>query len=359
MFRQMEKTGVTHNGKLYFPKVVYVSLAEIEEAGDILGLPDSGEAIVNQFGERVTQYDKPAWWPSEKDGLIDPDGDPDDPENKRPVILLIDDFNRADPRILKAIMRLLQDYGTNAHRLPEWTTIGLTGNPPSTGGDDATEYMVNEIDKAILTRMIHISMKFDKVDWSVWAESNDVDKRVINFVLRYPELFNGEVGERTNPRSAVQFATSIAPIEDLVANAEMLSMLSRASLDDEVATAFEKFVIGDMQKLVEPEEIINSWKTAEVKLGKLKKKGKLREDLMGIIVQRMYSYMMNPKLALTNTQQDNFLTFIQRSDYVVEDAMYMLLRMLRKDGSEAQEKLFINIIKRGGPDLINKIKEVM
>ena len=352
LVKQLEKIGVTFEGEKVYPKVVHIALAQIEESSDLtLGLPI---ASTDESGNPITTYAAPEWWPTEETTQ----------NGTRPVILLFDDFNRADPRILKAIMQILQDYRSNVHELPENCHIMLTGNPPS--GDDGTEYMVNEIDKAILTRMVHISMKFDKVDWARWAQNNQVDERVINFVLTYPELVNGEGSRRTNPRSVAQFADLVKDVKDLKGNADLLNMLANSCLDSEVATAFEKFVLGDMQKLVDPEEILGDWEKAEKKLEALKKRGgkesgdtKVRTDLIGIIVDRLYVYLMQDGLKLSEKHYKGFISFIQRSDLIPQDLVYTLLRRLRQDAkTREQQKLITDMIMFGGKEIAELIMSI-
>lgn len=352
--KQLEKVGLELKGERVYPKVIHIALAQIEEAGDITGLPVTD---VDGKGRAVTRYAAPDWWPT----LEMTEG------GKRPVILLFDDFNRADPRILKAIMQLLQDYRSNVHELPDNCHIMLTGNPPS--GDDGTEYMVNEIDKAILTRMVHITMKFDKVDWARWAQNSGIDNRVINFALTYPEQVNGEGSKRTNPRSLAQFSALIKGMSVDVGNEAQVSrlgMCARACLDDAVATSFEKFVVGDMQKLVEPEEILGDWDKAEKKLEALKKRAggkdgesKVRTDLIGIIADRMYIYLMQDNLKLTEKNHKAFVSFIKRTDLLPSDLMYTLLRRIRRDAKTPQQNAMVkDLVSFGGKDIADLIMSI-
>jgi len=339
VIKQLETRGVLLDGEVVKPKVVHIALAQIEESGDLTGLP---EVRVNkETGEHYTDYAPPKWWPT----------------SEEPTVLLFDDFNRADPRILKAIMQILQDYRSNVCDLPKNTHIMLTGNP---SGDD---YMVNEIDKAILTRMLHITMKFDKIDWAKWATEVGVDKRVINFALRYPELCDGTHGTRTNPRSVVQFANLISPISDLKSS-PLLSVLSRSCLDDDVATAFEKFVVGGLQELVDPEDILNNYDTAIKKVETLAKGrgGKPRTDLIGIIVDRFFVYLMQDGVTkLSDKQKDAFVSFIKRTDILPQDLMYTLLRRLRKEGmaTEAKNKFILDLVTYGGDELADLIMQIV
>jgi len=350
LIKQLSKVGVELDGKRVYPHVTHVALAQIEETGDLTGLPVTS---VDYQGNPITTYARPVWWPTDE---LTKDGNP--------VILLIDDFNRAQPSILKGIMQILQDYKSNIHDLPDNCHIMLTGNPPS--GDDGTEYMVNEIDKAILTRMLHFTMKFDKVDWARWAKGSNIDDRVTSFVLAYPELCNGENSQRTNPRSIAQFAHLIKDIPDLKASGDLLHALARSCMDESASVMFEKFALGDMQKLVDPEEILKDWKSAEKKLDGLKKRGagkdgetKLRADLMGITVDRMYIYLMQEGLDLTKSNFEAFLSFISRTDLISEDLMYTLLRRLRMNAkSDKQKKLFMDLIQHGGDKITELIMKI-
>jgi hypothetical protein len=363
--KQLEKVGVNLNGEKVYPKVTHIALAQLEESGDLVGLPVT--TIDPRTGTPVTTWAMPEWWPSDEDTK-----DETGKVGARPVVLLFDDFNRADPRILKAIMQILQDYKSNIHKLPENCHIMLTGNPPS--DEDGTEYMVNEIDKAILTRMVHISMKFDKTDWAVWAESADVEKSVINYVLAYPEMVDGTRGIRTNPRSIVQLSNLIRGL-DLKGmtskddpRAQLVDSIINSCVDTEVATGFMKFVIGDMQKLVDPEEILNNWPAAEKKLEQLKKRKKtedgeettkVREDLIGIIMERMYTYLMRDDLKLGEKQFEGFRQFCKRTDLIPKDLTYMTLRRLRRDGNEQQQKLFVSLIQHGGAEYAELITQIL
>jgi len=162
-------------------ELVYIAPAQFEEMGDLLGMPkiENGETI----------FAPPSWVPTS--------------ENKG--ILLIDDVNRADDRILRGIMQLLQNYELVSWKLPKNWQIVLTANP------DEGDYSVTPMDDAMLTRMLHISMIFDVNDWIEWANENDVHQDGINFVLTHQQSL---IGNRTTPRTLVQFFQNIESIED-------------------------------------------------------------------------------------------------------------------------------------------------
>ena len=115
-------------------------------------------------------------------------------------ILLLDDMNRADDRILRGCMQLLQNLELASWKLPPKWQIVVTANPD--GGD----YSVTPMDGAMLTRMLQHEMT---KAWAVWASAAGMDERFIFFVLMQFEIVQGE---RTTPRSLTQFFRQIAGI---------------------------------------------------------------------------------------------------------------------------------------------------
>ena len=202
----------------------YLAPAQFEEMGDLLGMPRIDDA-------GRTAFAAPEWVPRE-------DG---------PGILLIDDVNRADGRILRGLMQLLQRHETMSWRLPRGWQIVATANPE--GGD----YAVSSLDPAMLTRMLHATLVFDVRAWATWAESAGIDRRGIAFVLAYPELVGSE---RTTPRSLVQLFRLLAPIEDWKASAGLVAHLAEACLDREAAAALVAFLRRNDALLPKPDEVL-------------------------------------------------------------------------------------------------------
>jgi hypothetical protein len=124
-------------------------------------------------------------------------------------LLVIDDMNRADERIINSIMQLLQDGALLGWRLPEKWEIFCTCNPE--GG----EYMVTSLDGAQMTRMANYEQRFDKDTWlEDWAIPTGVHPIAQNFVMTNPQVV--VQGERTNPRSFDKFFRLIHNLLDKV-----------------------------------------------------------------------------------------------------------------------------------------------
>lgn len=290
-------------------KFSYVAPAQFEEMGDLLGMPFLDKETNN------TKFAPPEWVPTEEG----------------PGVLLIDDVNRADDRILRGIMQLLQNYELASWKLPKKWHIILTANPE--GGD----YSVTTMDEAMLTRMMHVSMEFNLKAWANWAEKNDVDSRGINFVLTYPELVSGNL---TTPRSLVQFFNSIKYIDDLKENLALVNTLALSCLDKNTATSFTAFVSKNLSKLVSPEEILNAKnfnKTILPKIDKLVNQKVTRIDILSAICIRFTNYITSNKIK--KEQIENIKEFL-KMDLMPEDLRLTIAQDLSKSKSPSMSALF-------------------
>jgi len=263
-------------------KFAYIAPAQFEEMGDLVGMP-------RITAEGNTVFSEPDWVPKEEG----------------PGILLIDDVNRADDRILRGIMQLLQNYELISWTLPKGWQIILTANPD--GGD----YSVTPMDDAMLTRMMHITMEFDVKEWARWAELNGVDERGINFVLTYPEMVTGE---RTTPRTLVQFFEAIVGIKDLDKEIGLVQMLADSCLDSNTVASFMSFINNNLSKLITPEEIINAknFKTNVLDpLQSIVTKGTLRVDILATLCTRLVNYLTVNNIKPNKEQLVNIKEFIK------------------------------------------------
>lgn len=229
-------------------KFRYCAPAQFEEMGDLHGLPVTHDPDPEVHGDETTIYLPPDWVPKQED--------------EGPGILLLDDINRADDRILRGLMQLLQEFEMFSWTLPPKWQIVCTGNP------DSGDYSVTSMDDAMLTRMLHFTMVYDHKAWLAWADSHGVDQRGITFVMTYPETVSGQ---RTTPRSLEQFFSQISSIPDLRRELELVSALAHSALDESTATAFVAFVNDELSELINPDDVLDPvrWPAAERRLADL------------------------------------------------------------------------------------------
>lgn len=266
----------------------YIAPAQFEEMGDLVGMP--------KIVDGKTVFAAPNWIPT----------------TNEKGILLIDDVNRADDRILRGIMQLLQNYELVSWKLPESWQIILTANPD--GGD----YSVTPMDDAMLTRMLHITMIFEVKTWAKWADENNIDNRCINFVLTHPNVITGE---RTTPRTLVQFFKNIQIIEDWQSNLGLIQMLGDATLDAQTVASFITFVQNDMQLLLSPNEILDSEdfeEEVENRLYDLVVGDSLRIDILATICTQLIQTIDNKSFKINDLQLENLKSFI-KLDFLPDD----------------------------------------
>jgi hypothetical protein len=280
--------------------------------GDLHGMPTLVKADSDSGISAYTAYAPPDWVPREKG----------------PGILLLDDLNRADDRILRGLMQLIQNFELFSWRLPDQWQIVATANPE--GGD----YSITPMDDALLTRMLHLTMTFDAKAWAFWATRTGVDSRGIAFVLNYPEIVTGK---RTTPRTLTQFFQQIASISDLKADLDYIRILASSALDDSTVGAFLSFVNDELAELVSPEDVLEAQSFTPVKkrIQQLSKssKGVHRIDRLSAICTRIFLYLTSERYRFQPRHQENLISFLTE-DLIPNDLRMAMVIDLLKHGSE-------------------------
>jgi hypothetical protein len=270
-------------------QIAYCAPAQFEEMGDLHGVPFQVDPDETIEGNEYTAFAPPEWVPTQ-------DG---------PGILLLDDINRADDRILRGLMQLLQNFEMFSWNLPPKWQIVATANPE--GGD----YSVTPMDDAMLTRMLHLTLVFEPRIWARWAVKAGIDSRGIDFVLTYPEVVTGK---RTTPRSLVQFFKQIQHISDLKENMELVSTLALSSLDDVTAGTFMGFINDNLEQLIAVEEILDTkdFKPVAKRINELvnSKDGSKRIDRLSTICTRLYLSLTDEDYHYKKAHHNNLVSFI-------------------------------------------------
>jgi hypothetical protein len=323
-----------------------VPIAQFEEMGDLHGMPVECFLMKSPKGEETwvnrqfidcyrdlkyelvagtqsrTMYSPPDWVPL-KPG---------------PSILILDDWNRASIRIIKGIMQLLQNHAMISWLLPPGCNIILTGNP------DEQDYLVTTIDKAILTRIKHVTLKHDVKEWAVWATAQQLDSRGINFLLTYPEMMVGK--ERTNPRTLTEFFRFLKMIPNIESEREKVNLHAHSLLDEETVAAFFVFCTREMEMVIEPDDILDGKEEAKKHIEKLMNRKEPRVDILGVICERLYARMVQPTCEMSDPRIKNFQEFITM-EVVPEDMRHSLCRRIAKkrDGKSQKWLLGNKILK--------------
>ena len=143
-------------------RVVPLFLGQMSDPGDLIGLP----RINDRSG--VTEFIPPYWFPV--------DG--------KPIVLFLDELNRARPEMLQSVMDLVLTRKLAGRELPQGSRIVSAGN----GGE---EYQVGELDPALVSRFNVYEFRPSVDDWLQWAGRNRLDDRVLRYIESNPQLLDG------------------------------------------------------------------------------------------------------------------------------------------------------------------------
>ena len=134
-------------------KVVPLFLGQMSDPGDLIGIPNKNE----ETGK--TDFMPPYWFPL--------DG--------KPIVLFLDELNRARPEILQTIMDLALNRTLAGRALPEGSRIISAVN----AGD---QYQLTDLDPALVSRFNIVNFRPTVQEWLLWAKKAGVDPRVTEFI---------------------------------------------------------------------------------------------------------------------------------------------------------------------------------
>jgi hypothetical protein len=324
---------------------VKINLAMIEELSDLIGFPvkefqigkDTTDGLKTKWvtemeaelavkagfkltGARRTAYCAPEWISGKGESGI----------------LLLDDYTRADPRMIQACMDLINTQEYISWKLPKDWTIILTTNPD--GGD----YHVNSMDIAQTTRFISCDLKFDVDCWAQWAEETHMDGRCINFILKHPEI----VTEATNPRAITTFFNAISSFEKFEEQLPMIQMIGEGSVGPDMTSLFTLFINNKLDQLMSPKDILLH-DNEDYIVGALKTTVGRGDDYRADIASIMSTRIINFALAhfKSNPMKAEVIKRLEKlvvDEIFAIDLKYMIVRNLINGNKQKFQKLMLN-----------------
>lgn len=133
--------------------VIPLFLGQMSDPGDLIGLPNKDE----KTGK--TEFMPPYWFPV--------DG--------KPIVLFLDELNRARPEVLQTIMDLALNRKLAGKHLPKGSRIIAAVN-------EGEEYQLTDLDPALVSRFNIFRFEPSVEEWIIWAQKKDLDSRVISFI---------------------------------------------------------------------------------------------------------------------------------------------------------------------------------
>ena len=138
--------------------VIALFLGQMSDPGDLIGLPNKDEATGK------TEFMPPYWFPMDD----------------KPVVLFLDEMNRARPEILQSVMDLSLNRKLAGRSLPAGSRVIAAVN-------DGEEYQLTDLDPALVSRFNVYFFSPTVGEWLFWAKQNGIDQRVIAFIEEHPD----------------------------------------------------------------------------------------------------------------------------------------------------------------------------
>ena len=343
-----------------------VNLAQLEEIGDLVGMPikeyevawvENGQVKQTRWmpesqtkhldlrlkltGKVRMSYAPPAWLPMD--------------ENPNGTIVFLDDYTRANSMFMQATMEIINTASYISWKLPKYTSIVLSSNP------DDGQFSVTSLDNAQKTRFINFNVKFNIEDWAKWAEEAEIDGRAINFELLYgDEIFKKHNNVQTvNPRSYTTFCKAISGLKDWN-NPDTLALILQISKgcflndkDNIIGNLFTTFIANKLDRLIQPQDMIElKWDTLEPKMKNcVYDNGNFRPEIASVLTIRFMNYVLHlfgTKGAIKeNVVYDRILEIVNNDEMLFsEDLIFHLVKNLITMYPGRTGKLLMNPIIR-------------
>jgi len=162
--------------------------------------------------------------------------------NDKPIILMIDEFGKANPAVKNALLRIILERKIGSYELPEGSIVFATTNLGAEGVGDML--LPHQRDRVATVKI----RKPDHLEWIEWGINNDVHPSVLGFVKDFPavlQTFEDVKDPTENPyiyhpqlqRTAFTTPRSLHMASDL--------LHARGSIDDHTLTSLLMGTIGE------------------------------------------------------------------------------------------------------------------
>lgn len=156
----------------------------------------------------------------------------------KPVILFVDELNRAESQTMKELMNIILNKSVNGYNLPWWVNLVAAINPCSQN----SSYATNELDDAQLDRFLKIRCDANLDDWIDYALDNHLEPDIVEALSVNSDIFIKRDDSQTDqsemspsPRSWEMVCHIYDAIHD-VYNTKFFNQEERNGVDDDLRT---------------------------------------------------------------------------------------------------------------------------
>jgi hypothetical protein len=144
-------------------KVIAFFLGQMSDPGDLIGLMYQDQKTGH------SEFLPPYWWPTDN----------------KPIVLFLDELNRARPEILQSVQDLTLNKTLAGKKLPKRSIVISAVN-------EGEEYQLTDLDPALVSRFNLYEFAPTVEDWLLWANDKGIDERVITFIQKHHQFLDPE-----------------------------------------------------------------------------------------------------------------------------------------------------------------------
>lgn len=258
-------------------KVVTLFLGQMSDPGDLIGLP-------NKDGETgKTIFMPPYWFPTDN----------------QPVVLFLDELNRARPEILQTIMDLALNRKLAGRELPAGSRIVSAVN-------DGEEYQLTDLDPALVSRFNIYNFRPTIGEWLLWASQAGIDKHVTEFIENNNRMLDGDATESSSSLEKTPDRRSWERVSDILRNTPTITGTTKKVVAGIVGAkaAAEFFESFNQSSVISAESVLEDFDRQKSTLGKYPV-----HDL-AIINESIFRCIENGKQGTEDKAAENLLKYM-------------------------------------------------
>ncbi|MBQ0155358.1 MAG: AAA family ATPase [Bacteroidales bacterium] len=269
-------------------KVVSLFLGQMSDPGDLIGLPYKNETTGK------TEFMPPYWFPTDN----------------QPIVLFLDELNRARPEVLQTIMDLALNKKLAGKQLPDGSRIISAVNA-------GEEYQLTDLDPALVSRFNIYNFKPTPSEWLLWAAENHVDERVINFIQEHSDMLDGVPVDIDNGLEKTPDRRGWKRVSDLITGVGNIDVIYKKLISgivgNQAGALFFDFI--NKTSLPSAKDVLLNYKKFE----KILKSLKLHE--LSIVNESLFRFMETGPIEAKDKEK-------------VKKNLPLYLDMLEKDGKD-------------------------
>ena len=237
-------------------------LGQMSDPGDIIGLPKLVEieverVIKDENGKEQkikvmvpqTIFALPFWFPTDD----------------RPIVLFLDELNRARPEVLQSIMDLALNRTIAGNSLPEGSIIVAAVN-------EGEEYQLTELDPALVDRFNVYTLSPTVAEWLLYATAKKLDPRVIRYLEHNGEMLDSQGKKKNNDLDKTPSRRSWEKVSQVVQNihgslSNVHKKLISGIVGPEAAMSFFNYMVNE--EAVSGEDVILRYPEVKKKIDTL------------------------------------------------------------------------------------------